>query len=209
MTRPRTQGLLALHATELAPTLRARLRGLELLAGDPVWDARRRAEAHELLALHQIAPARIPSVDMLDARTELRAVFSLRVPVPCMPPEADDLVVAHAATLALRYPREAMVQRLPGAAFVQILAPRHVWHPQVHAGMQALCLADRLPIGTRVSELVLLAYRALAMQDTQVDELDPAGVFNAAAARWWQAHGERIPLSEEAFLATAGAGRQP
>jgi hypothetical protein len=38
------------------------------------------------------------------------------------------------------------------------------------------------------------------MQTAQIDERDPGGVFNAEAARWWQANVHRIPLSREPFL---------
>ena len=49
-------------------------------------------------------------------------------------------------------------------------------------------------------DLVVMAYGALAMQTVQIDVLDPAGVMNAEAARWWQANIDRVPLSTAPFL---------
>ena len=53
--------------------------------------------------------------------------------------------------------------------------------------------------------LPLLAYLALSMQSVQVNEFDPAGVMNLAAARYWQANLHRAPLSREPFLTAATA----
>jgi hypothetical protein len=72
--------------------------------------------------------------------------------------------------------------------------------------VQPLCLGARLPAGIRVKELVLMAYGALSMQTVMIDELDPAGVLNPVAARWWQANTDRIPLSRAAFLSPEDEG---
>jgi hypothetical protein len=115
------------------------------------------------------------------------------------------LVVAGRAQLALRYPEAALSAPQPGSAFVTVLAPPTCWHANVApiAADQRVCLGARVPAGIPVRELVLAAYGALSMQTVQIDERSPAGVLNAAAARWWQRNAERIPLSRVPFLGTA------
>ena len=94
----------------------------------------------------------------------------------------------------------ALRQALPGPAFVQIFAPQDVWLPAVKLPEQPLCLGATLPAGIRVRSLVLMTYGALSMQAIQVNEIDPAGVFNAEAARWWQQNMHWIPLTRKPFL---------
>ena len=168
--------------------------------GDPTWRVRKRAEAHDLLALSQIAPEDRLIVMSLDLRESLRAALLLQVPVPCRPGPSNRLPVHGIAMLGLTYRREAIHEHLPGWAFVQILEPRGVWLPAVDEARQALCLGPTLPIGIRTSELVLMSFGALSMQSVQLDERDTAGVFNAEAARWWQQNADRIPLTRTPFL---------
>ena len=62
------------------------------------------------------------------------------------------------------------------------------------------------PLSTAVREAVLASYAALTLQSVMIDELDPAGVMNKQAARWWQANTGRIPLTSTPFLAPLRAG---
>ncbi|MFQ5503612.1 MAG: hypothetical protein ACE5F1_02315 [Planctomycetota bacterium] len=177
--------------------------------GSPVWRTRKRIEAHDLLALAEIA-SRL-EVETLDLTVSLRAVVRLRVPVPCKPRSADSVVIASGAVLGLSYPQAALLRRLRGFPFVQILAPRDVWLPNVGSGpLQILCLGDSLLQGIRVTELLLLAYRALSMQEVELDELSPLGVYHLEAARYWQDRGPAaIPLTRDTFLSdpSHAAGR--
>ncbi|MHC4513353.1 MAG: hypothetical protein ACYTKC_17115 [Planctomycetota bacterium] len=167
--------------------------------GDRMWRERKLAEARDLLALMSLAPRM--TVKDLSLTNDLRALVRLAMPVPCRF-GSGDLVIAHEALLGIRYPREVLVRSLPGAAFVQVLLPQGVFHSSVSEGpIQSLCLGAQLPLGIRVTELVLMSYRALAMQEHTLDVRDPAGIFRADAARWWQRNTERIPLTEEPFLA--------
>jgi hypothetical protein len=206
---PAGPGLHSLSAIELAPRHRALLdAALAGSGGDPAWRRRKTREAHELLALSQVAPQGRLRVDWLDARDSLRALLHLEVPVPCRPDPANRLRVERSATLGLTYPQEAARLPLPGWSFLQVLWPTEVWHPQVGSRGQPLCLAASLPAGVRVRSLILLAYGALRLElaTLQVDELDPAGVFNVDAARWWQQNLGLAPLSRTPFLARTGAG---
>jgi len=167
--------------------------------GDRMWRERKLAEARDLLALTSLAPRM--AVKDLSLTNDLRALVRLAMPVPCRF-GGGDLVIAHGALLGIRYPREVLSRALPGPAFVQVLLPQGIFHPNVSEGpIQALCLGAQLPLGIRVTELVLMSYRALAMQEHTLDVRDPAGIFRADAARWWQRNTERIPLTQEPFLA--------
>jgi hypothetical protein len=198
-------GLHDLHRVQLGEHALRGLAALEAKSqGSPVWRARKAAEARSLLALEHIAPRM--QVLAMDSATALLAIVRLQVPVACLPPAERarpdaELTLADHADLALRYPEEVLRFPLPGYALVQILAPRHAWHPNVSAdGAQRLCLGAKLPRGYPLREAVLTSYAALCLAAITLDELDPAGVLNAEAARWWQARATKIPLSQAAFL---------
>jgi hypothetical protein len=200
-------GLHDLARVALSPGRTAILESAHAQSGGAaVWRRRKRAEARDLLALSQIAPPGRLQAQYLDLSESLRAVVLLEVPVPVRTGQSDSFGVADRAVLGLTYPREALVQPLPGYAFIQILFPESVWHPNVAVGHgQPLCLGAQLPAGIRVKELILLAYGALSMQTITVDERDSAGVLNCDAARWWQQNLERIPLARTPFLGRSEA----
>jgi len=175
-------------------------QAVEAGGGDPAWRARKRAEAHDLLALGQIAPPGRLTVERLDLRETLRAVLLMRVPVPCRPDADNELRVADHALIGLIYPQQVLRERLNGMSFIQILRPYGVWHANCGSIGQPLCLGTDLPCGIPVKELVLMTYGALSMQTIQIDERDVAGIVNPAAARWWAANLHRIPLSPTPFL---------
>ena len=201
-------GLTGLGDVELLPTHQGLLSTCaEQAGGTPAWRARKRAEARDLFALMAMAPWRL-RLRGVDLRETLRAMFVLSVPVPCRPDTAAAAVVlADRALIAIRYTQEALLLSQPGHAFVQILQPRDVFHPNVSTGdPQAICLGERLPAGIPVRELVLMTYGALAMQTVTLDEMDPGGVMNAEAARYWQQSVTRIPLTRTPFLGNEGNG---
>jgi hypothetical protein len=202
-------GLSDLDQVRLRPEQEEKLQRLrESSLGSAPWRARKECEARELLALEQIADRM--TVLGIDATTELRALIRLRAPVPCMPEGARDLVVRDRFDLALRYPEEILRAPLPGVAIAEILDPRWVHHANVGSGggPQRICLGVALPRGFPLREAVLATYAALSMQSVMVDELDPGGVMNAEAARWWQANPGRIPLTTTPFLAPLRSGRE-
>ena len=196
-------GLVDLSRVDLASPYAELLEGARSQAvGHRVWRERKLGEAHDLLALASAAPRM--AVKDLSLANELRALVRLRMPVPCRFGNGKDLVIAHETLLGIRYPREVLSQPLPGTAFVQVLLPMGIFHPSVSpAPIQNLCLGAQLPLGIRVWQLVLMSYRALTLQDHTIDPNDPAGIFRADAARWWQDHTDRIPLTGEPFLAPA------
>ena len=174
---------------------------LRTCAGIPSLCRRFVAEARDLLALAQIS-GRL-EVHWLDLSDGLRAKLTMRVPVPCRPGGTGPLRVAPAALLGLHYPTAALIRPRPrGAAFVCILQPGDVWHPNVQfEADQVLCLGNHLPVGIPIKEIVLMTYGALSLQTVQMNPADAAGVLNLEAAAWWQRETGRMPLTRESFLA--------
>lgn len=171
--------------------------------GSGPYEARMKVELHEYLALAQVSGGRIEPL-----RATLEGEFGLhcimRTPVP-IKTAADEVAIFDWAHLQFRYPEEALRSALPGTAFVRIVKPSEVFHPNVSAigpgiPIQALCLGAAMPPAIRLRELVLIAYGALTMQSVTLDLMDPAGVLNPDAALYWQAARDRIPLSTEPFL---------
>jgi hypothetical protein len=170
-----------------------------LSGGDRVWQARKLTEARELLALGQIAPR--VNVVQLDLRESLRAAIELCVPVAVRKNPNTNVDIKDGALIGITYPEVAVRTALPGYAFLQVLEPRDCWSASISADViQALCLGSSLPAGIRCKDLVVMAYGALAMQTVQFDVLDAAGVMNVAAATWWQANIDRVPLTRAPFL---------
>ncbi len=170
-------------------------------AGDPVWRARKGAEAADLLRLAQIAPPGRLAIEQIDIEQSLRAVLLLRVPVSCRPDAANNLRVAPLAVLGLVYRREVLTQRLNGMSFIQVLSPHDAWHPNIAELGQALCLGTYLPVGIPVVQLVHMAYDALSLTTVTMDPYDVAGLANAAAAEWFRQAPHWIPLTKTPLLA--------
>jgi hypothetical protein len=196
--------LSALHEVKLAPVYQAIYdRVAPAAAGPEPWRQRKLAAARELLALAQVSLRLV--IQFLDLATTLRAVFLLRVPVPCRRGGEGPLFIEPAAQVALTYRMEAATASQPGYSFIEILAPRDVHHPNIAPshlppGAQVLCLGPSLPAGIKVVDLVLMAYGAISLQTVQFSLADPAGLLNPAAALWFQANPGAIPLTREAFL---------
>jgi hypothetical protein len=168
--------------------------------GSAPWRYRKQAEARDLFALGQISGRM--EVKEIDIREALRAILLLEVPVPQIPGQNGQLQIANQVIIGLKYREEAIGQPQPGYSFVQILAPRNIWHANVgpveHG--QPLCLASSLPASIPVKEIVLMVYGALSMQTVMIDERDSAGVMNPDAARWWQLNLDKMPLTQEPFI---------
>jgi hypothetical protein len=198
-------GLAALGDVELSPLQQRMLdRAASLNGGSRAWQARKLAEARDLLALARIAPRL--RIDFIDLETDLRAMLHLQVPVPCLPDADGQLRRADRCVLGLTYPEEALRGPLPGPSFMQVLDPLNVWHGNISAPpVQRCCLGVRVPTAIRAKDLVLMTYGALSMQTVQFDEWDAAGVMNVAAAQWWQLNQSLIPLSTEPFLSPPGS----
>jgi hypothetical protein len=166
--------------------------------GSEPWKQRKR---RELRALSQLAAlSKRFQILRADLELEIRVLLAMRTPVPCTPDASGRLRIAPLALLGLRYPEAAVRLPQPGSAFVQILEPREVFHSNVSAGSQVLCLGAHLGPGLRVHEIAMLVYGALSLQTVALDVLDPAGVLNPGAAEYFQQHPQVVPLTREPFL---------
>lgn len=167
-------------------------------AGPAAWRSRKLAELRDLLVLSQLSQ-RI-AILHCDLSAALRILFTLRVTVPCLPDVRGELVLGAGVQIGLTLREESVRQPQPGYSFLQLLHPSYIWHPNVAYDTGQLCLGARLPAGTDVKTLVLMAYGALTMTSVQLDASDPAGVLNHKAAVWWLANRGKMPLSREPFL---------
>ncbi len=206
------RGLGALSDVVLDDAREAMLQAATALnLGPAAWRRRKAAESRELLALSWLAPHRL-TVDFLEMSLVLRVIVRLIVPVPCLAEGPDPVIFAREAVLGLSYPPEVLRTPLPGYAFVEILEPHGVYHPNVAAQPQQgqrLCLGVTLPAGVRMRELVLSTYGALSGQTMRPDALDPAGVLNPVAARFFEQNMHRLPFSKVPFLGIDDANPQP
>jgi hypothetical protein len=197
----RPPGLKDLENVALDPRNRHMLdQAMQHCGGDPATRNRKQAEANELLALSQIAPPGRLIIENLDLREHLRALLVMEVPVACQPKENNELEISDRALIGFTYPNAGFQRPLPGYAFFQIMLPRNVWLAQIKQPEQALCIAPLVPACTRTAMLMLRAYGALSMQSIQIDVKDPAGLFNADIAQWWQDNLDRVPLTTTALL---------
>lgn len=202
---PKLSGLSRLGEVVLASPFQALFEsGTQLCLGTAPFRSRKKAELHEFLALAQVSGRIQPLA--LKLEDALQVLFELVCPVPVMD-AGGNFQVFDRARIFLRYPEEAIRKAMPGYAFIEIVEPQGVWLPNVSRPdaergipLQALCLGASLPPGIRVRELVLMTFGALTMQAIQMNALDPAGIMNPLAARWWQSNLARIPLTAEPFL---------
>jgi hypothetical protein len=196
--------LSALHEVELdAPQRAIYERVAPGALGPEPWKRRQLAAAHDVLALAQVSGRMV--IQFLELGAALRAVFLLRVPVPCRRGGAGPLVIEPVAQLGFTYRQEAVAIAQPGYSFFEILAPRDVHHPniassQVPPGAQVLCLGPSLPAGVKVVDLVLMAYAAISLQSVQFSLTDSAGLLNPAAAIFLQTSNTPIPLTRAPFV---------
>jgi hypothetical protein len=200
--RPPVRGLGDLAKVSLADKARRLFeRAAGACYGGAVYRARKQADTLSLFQLQALAPAGRLVITSCDLEQTLRVSVQLEVPVPCM--EGGDFCVRRGAWIGIQYPEEAISHALPGYAFMTVLLPQGVWHPNVgnlDSGRQPLCLGASLPAGIPLVELILAAYGALSLQAVTLDWADPAGVLNVKAAEWWQANRHRIPLTSVPFL---------
>ena len=136
--------------------------------GSAAWRHRKMAEALELLALAQLSLRLL--ILYLDLTVDLRVALLMRVTVPCLTKPNGPLEIGDTAHLGLVYREESLVMPQPGFSFVQILAPRPVWHPNVSPDpTQVLCLGPSLAAGIPLREIILMTYGALTMMTVQID----------------------------------------
>ncbi len=203
MTATARPGLASLGESPLSPFNQRRLDSVSAeMQGIAPWQARKRSEASQLLALEQLAGPGRMQVRGLDLAQDLRALVWLDVPVAMTPDPDGTMNIVRGAVIGVVYPRVILTMPLPGFALVCLVEPAAgAYYPNVGASRgQRLCLGATMPVGIPVSELVLLSYGLLTMQTVMLDTADSAGVMHVEAAHFWAASQDKIPLSRTPFL---------
>jgi hypothetical protein len=200
VTKVRPRNLSSLSHVELDSHHASLLRLVQTTnGGGSSWRNRKLAEAADLCRLAQLSGRLV--ILGLDLSGDLRADLLMRVTVPCLPSHQQPLEIGDTARLGIIYREESLILPQPGFSFVQILAPRFVWHANVSPdAIQALCLGPTLAAGLPLREIILMVYGALTMMTVQIDPGNSAGVLNPAAADWFQRNPKLIPLSRAPFL---------
>lgn len=195
---PRHRDLSKLDAVKLSASNQRLLASAQATAsGPPAWRGRKQVEARDLVATGQESGRY--HIDWMDLRDELRALLTIRVPVPCLPDPAGTLQFAPFAQVGLIYQEQAMRWSVPGTSFLQILRPAHVWLPSVASGVQIFC-AGTMPAGVRATQLLFILFGALTLRFIEMDVRSPQGVLNRDSAAWWLVNLRRVPQKFEPFI---------
>ncbi len=200
---PRPIGLSSLDQIVLSPANEHLLAAAAAsMQGVDPWPARKMSEARQLLALEQLAGPSRMKVRELDLEQDLRAKVWFDVPVAMTPDSTGAVRIEQGAVVGIIYPRAILSIPLPGYALTSLVEPAAgAFYPNVGSSRgQRMCLGAQLPVGIPVIELAIGAWSLLAMQTVMLDVSDPAGVLHVAAAEYWLANRDRIPLSREPFL---------
>ena len=121
------------------------------------------------------------------------------MPVPLAPTKGV-LELANAAVFRLAFRESWTWESPPGWGPLAVLAPQSIWHPNVAPDLKGVICLGALPPNTNLKEIILLGYYTLTLQETTLDELDPAGVLNPAACDYYRSHPEYLPLCGEGLL---------
>jgi hypothetical protein len=139
---------------------------------------------------------RSPRMELLDINLhgDMNIVYRIKMPVPRWPRD-NELVIGESAVFHLVY-REAWRTEPPaGWEPVGLFEPLDIFHPNSRPALKgALCLG-RLPAGVAPTELILLGYYLVSLQDYTLDEQDPDGVLNPQACEWYRCHSHYLPLT--------------
>ena len=200
---PRPPGLGSLDRITLTPANEHMLAvAASSMQGVDPWPARKMSEARQLLALGQLAGSKRMQVRELDLEQDLRATVWFDVPVAMTPDSTGALRIQQGAVVGIIYPRVILSIPLPGYALTSLVEPEAgAFYPNLGSSRgQRMCLGAQLPVGIPVVELALGAWSLLVMQTVMLDAGDSAGVMHMAAAEYWQANRDRMPLTREPLL---------
>lgn len=181
-------------------------RALALNNGPRDWRQWKESAAREFIELVDRAP-RIEILGMfLDG--DMRLNYQIEMPVPRRP-EGGCLRIGNRAVFHLLYLENWRWESPPTWLPLSLLHPDDVFHPNCKpAGDLAIDMPAHLPLAramvclgqlppcTSPKEIALLGYFAVTLQDREMDELDPEGVFNPLASQYYRDHEEYLPLTE-------------
>lgn len=161
--------------------------------GNRGWRGWKAAEATRLVEMVDRAP-RMTLLE-LDLQGEFNAVYRIEMPVP-LTPSGGTLRIGNQAVFHLRYDEAWRWESPEGWEPLGLLHPNDPFHPNARPSLRgAICLGD-LPPGTQPTEMVLLGYFTLSLQDVMLNEADPNGVMNSKACDFFREHSQYVPLTD-------------
>jgi hypothetical protein len=139
---------------------------------------------------------RSPRMELLSVSLhgDMNIVYRIAMPVPRWP-SGNELVIGESAVFHLTYRDQWRTEPPAGWEPVGLLEPIDIFHANSRPALKgALCLG-RLPAGIAPTELILLGYYLVSLQDYTLDEQDPDGVLNPQACEWYRCHSQYLPLT--------------
>ena len=166
--------------------------------GGRAWRAWKAGQLEEVMKDLAFAS---PRMEVLHAEltSDLELVYGLQMPVP-LAPRNGVLGLADAAVFRLAFRESWTWESPPGWGPLAVLSPAPIWHPNVAGDLKGVLCLGALPPNTNLKEIILLGYYTLTLQETSLNELDPAGVLNSAACEYYRNHPEYLPLCGEGLL---------
>ncbi len=139
---------------------------------------------------------RSPRMELLevDLHGDLNIVYRIAMPVPRWP-HGDELVLGESAVFHLTYRDEWRIEPPAGWEPVGLFEPLDIFHPNSRPALKGALCFGRLPAGIAPTELILLGYYLVSLQDAALDEHDPDGVLNSAACEFFRCHSRYLPLT--------------
>ena len=189
---PRLKGA---NLSPLSASERKRLlqQALACNGGNRSWRGWKAAAATSFMEMIDKAP-RMTLLD-LNLQDEFNAVYGIEMPVPRTPVDGQ-LRIGKEAVFHLRYAEQWRSESPDGWMPLGLYHPKDPFHPNARPSLRgAICLGN-LPPGIPPTEIVLLGYYTLTLQDIMLNEADPNGVLNAKACDFFRANQHLIPLTD-------------
>ncbi len=173
-------------------------KALSRNGGPKAWRAWKAFQVEEVMRELVLASPRIELLH-IELAGDLEIVFGVAMPVP-LAPQNGVLELADGAVFRLAFRENWTWESPPGWGPLAVLAPQPIWHPNVAPDLKGVICLGALPPNTNLKEIILLGYYTLTLQETTLDELDPAGVLNSPACDYYRSHPEYLPLCPEGLL---------
>ena len=141
--------------------------------------------------------AKTPRMELfsIDLTGDAHFTYGIRMPVPRWP-DGDRLLIGQAAVFDLHYQEEWRWTSPPGWLPLGLWEPKDIFHPNCRPSLRgAICLGTIQP-GCKLTEIIMLGYYTLTLQDFVLNEADPHGVMNIQACEYYRNHPEYLPLTK-------------
>lgn len=166
--------------------------------GDRIWKSWKASAIDEVVELANRS-SRMNLLE-IDLSGDMNVVYRIEMPVPRWP-HRDELVLAESATFHLTYRDEWRTEPPAGWEPVGLLDPLDIFHPNSRPALRGALCFGRIPAGIAPTELILLGYYLVTLQDLTLDESDPEGVLNAEACEFFRIHKKQyVPLTRKGLF---------